>query len=128
MESSGSGDNTAFLEKLSIQSTIATKSTRFQNGEGNKTIISKATYGLSRHLITGAQSQPQEGDLEWPDSDDEQRRSHLSSEGAIYDASASYSNRKKTQTARQAEFLAAAKVEDMMNELQDVDPDDQCEI
>ena len=132
MGSVGSGDNTAFLEKLAIQSTIATKSTRFQKGEGNKTNVSQtqklSTHSMSRHLITGAHFRQQEGDIEWPDNDDEQQRPHSSSEGVTYDASASYSNRQNTQTARQAELLAAAKVEDMMNELQDVDSDDQCEI
>eukprot|EP00571_Detonula_confervacea_P016173 CAMPEP_0172310950 /NCGR_PEP_ID=MMETSP1058-20130122/13379_1 /TAXON_ID=83371 /ORGANISM="Detonula confervacea, Strain CCMP 353" /LENGTH=47 /DNA_ID= /DNA_START= /DNA_END= /DNA_ORIENTATION= len=34
----------------------------------------------------------------------------------------------KEDTARQAEMLAAAKVEDMMNELCNVDSEDQCEI
>ena len=38
------------------------------------------------------------------------------------------SYRKKKDTAIQAELLAAAKVEDMMNELHNVDPEDQCEI
>ncbi|KAL3817783.1 hypothetical protein ACHAXA_005816 [Cyclostephanos tholiformis] len=134
MVSSGGGDNTAFLEKLAIQSSVAIKPTRPQRGEGNNAIISqmqklnKVTSGVSRHLITGTQIQQQDGNLEWPENDDEQQRPQLSSEGAIYEASTSYSNRKKTQTARQAENLAAAKVEDMMNELQDVDPDDQCEI
>ena len=41
--------------------------------------------------------------------------------------SSSYQSNKK-DTAHQAEFHAAAKVEDMMNELHNVDPDDQCEI
>jgi hypothetical protein len=129
--SSSGGDNTAFLEKLAIQSTVASKPTRPQRGEGNKNLsqaqkLSKATYGLSQHLITGSQYEQQGGELEWPD-DDDQQRPQLFSEGTINDAPR-YSNRKKMDPARQVELLAAAKVEDMMNELQDVDPEDQCEI
>lgn len=120
--SSSGGDNTAFLEKLAIQSSVASKPTRPLRGEGNKNLAQ--AQKLSK-AVTGAQSQQQGGELEWPD-DDDQQGPQLLSERTIDDRSI-YSTRKKTDAVRRAELLAAAKVEDMMNELQGVDPED-CEI
>ena len=120
--SSSGGDNTAFLEKLAIQSSVASKPTRPLRGEGSKNLAH--AQKLSK-AVTGAPSQQQGGELEWPD-DDDQQRPQLLSERRIDDRS-TYSIRKKTDTVRRAELLAAAKVEDMMNELQGVDPED-CEI
>jgi len=120
--SSSGGDNTAFLEKLAIQSSVASKPTRYLRGEGNKNLAQ--AQKLSK-AVTGAQPQQQGGELEWPD-DDDQQRPQLLSKRTIDDRS-TYSTRKKTDAVRRAELLAAANVEDMMNELQGVDPED-CEI
>ena len=73
-------------------------------------------------------AQEDNNELGWPDDGDDQRQNHAKDNINSTSAYSSSYQSNKNDTARQAEFHAAAKVEDMMNELHNVDPDDQCEI
>ena len=78
--------------------------------------------------------------MEWPDDGEQQQQEEepMTQKDTINDGMSTYissmnqpsylSNSRKNGSARQAELLAAGKVEDMMNELHNVDPEEECEI
>jgi len=84
---------------------------------------------LSHPSITASRG---DNELMWPDGNDSDGRKYSKD---IIDNASTYSNmshsslksRQKKDTVRHAELLAATKVEDMMNDLNNVDSD-QCEI
>ena len=125
--SSGPGDNTAFLESLAMKSAVSSKPTRTRNIEvtssANSQQLGRASFGS--HSNKG-------NEVGWPDSDGPEYSKDTLDTMSAYSSNRSHStfqsNRIKRDTARQAELLAAAKVEAMMDELQNVDPMDQCEI
>lgn len=132
------GDNTAFLDKLAIKSAVASKPVRPRSNDNAVHKLGKASYGGGG---SGGPHLRGENEVGWPDEDgggdvstrDEQRQPYEKDtidNVSTYSSSvhSSNSHRRKKDTAIQAELLAAAKVEDMMNELHNVDPDDQCEI
>jgi len=138
--SGGTGDNTEFLEKLALGSSLRSNITkpRRDNDAANATLsrkLGKPSYGLSEYASHGSKYQPHatDDDLEWPDDGEQQQQKDTINDGmSTYFSSMkqpSYlSNNRKNGSARQAELLAAGKVEDMMNELHNVDPEDECEI
>jgi len=126
----GSGDNTAFLDKLALNPAVASKPvTQRRNGGANIATPKLGTESYRDHpSYHGSQGNDALG---WPESDVPEYENDIDN-ASTYSSNMSHSsyhsNKKKKGTVRQAELLAAAKVEDMMNELHNADSDDQCEI
>ena len=135
--SGGTGDNTEFLEKLALGSSIRSNPTNPRRDTTiNATIpqnLGKSSYKSQHHVV-------EDDDLEWPDDGEQQQQEEepMTQKDTINDGMSTYissmnqpsylSNSRKNGSARHAELLAAGKVEDMMNELHNVDPEEECEI
>ena len=118
------GENTAFLEKLALNTAVASKPKRSQQITNN-TILQK--LGKTAYVGSSASNaSSQDDEVGWPGADELEYSKDTIDNASTY-SSSTYQSSKK-DTARQAELLAAAKVEDMMNDLNNVDPDSQSEI
>jgi len=124
--SSAAGDNTAFLETLALKSTVASKPI------GNQ--AQRRSHPKARHRMNEPNGGHKYGgrEVEWPDGDTPEyvkdSMDTMSSYSSTLSHSSFQSNKRKKDSVRQAELLAAAKVEAMMDELKNVDSMEQCEI
>ena len=115
----GSTANTAFLDKLS-PAVAMQPATKRDKSATNMAISQKLGHSLHHEVSQGNH------ELGWPSSDEPNQEKDTIENGSVYSSTMSHASFKK-DTARQAELLAATKVEDMMND-HNADPNDQCEI
>ncbi|KAL7467608.1 hypothetical protein ACHAXS_007848 [Conticribra weissflogii] len=124
--SSASGDNTAFLEKLALKSLVASKPSGNQAQHRiDPNTRHRINYPNGGHMQRGSE-------VGWPEGDTpeylKESMDTMSSYSSTFSHSSFQSNKRKKDSVRQAELLAAAKVEAMMDELKDVESMEQCEI
>jgi hypothetical protein len=112
--SSHTGDNTAFLENLAMKSAVSSKPSRPRT----EATSSQFTRPVQNYSRSGG------GEVGWPE--DSQAVTWQKDTIDNVSTFSAHSAQKKA-TSRQAELLAAAKVEAMMEDL-DHDEDSQCEI
>ena len=114
VQGKNTGDNTVFLENLAMKSAVSSNPSR-PNTEGASS--PKPTLMAQSHLSAG-------GEVGWPeDNQDVTWQKDTIDNVSTFSAHSA----QKKETARQAEMLAAAKVEAMMEDL-DHDEDSECEI
>merc|ERR1712194_174771 len=127
-------NNTAFLEKLAINSAVAMKPTPQRNESATNVAISQKlgnTASCGGHSSQhGSQGN---NELGWPDNNEPDYEKDTIDNGSAYSSTmsrTSFQSRKKKNTVRHAELLASQKVEDMMNDLHydQCETEDQCEI
>ena len=110
---STTGDNTAYLETLAMKSAVSSKPF-----ESKREAMSSQPKLRVQSYSSGG------GEVGWPEDNQEftWQKDTIDNVSTISAHSA-----KKKETARQAEMLAAAKVQAMMEDL-DHDEDSECEI